>query len=246
MLGSYHDFFLQNNTNAILWYHWRRYVEYACSYVPNIWSYVNKFSLDIRRNANESRLHLCILRKTKGQLVLSDIQAVDFWQAMRSIRMRQLRNGNQHYVPGETRLVSPSFKECCSFAFRPGQNSRHFADDISIHFLENMLCILILIVIKFVPKKGVIENESASISMRVFVQAISWTDDGPVHCDVYIGGESGISALMNFEMSNLYAYITLYSISSSGVTLQYHWWDTSCNVRYPRVSFQVHTWPRLL
>ena len=61
-------------------------------------------------------------------------------------------------------------------SFPPGQNGRHFADDISkCIFMNEKFCILIQISLKFVPK-GPIDNKSA------LIQVMAWrrTGDKPL------------------------------------------------------------------
>ena len=55
--------------------------------------------------------------------------------------------------------MGPSKETTISFNFPPGQNGRHFADDIfRCIFVNEKLCILIKISLKYVPKDQVDSN----------------------------------------------------------------------------------------
>ena len=63
---------------------------------------------------------------------------------------------------------------CINYLISPGQNGCHFADDIfNFIFMNEKLCILIRISLKFAPK-GPVDNKSA------LVQAWCRTDDKPL------------------------------------------------------------------
>ena len=71
---------------------------------------------------------------------------------------------------------------------RAGQDGCHFADDIlKLIYLYQNCGILIQISLKIVPK-CLIDNISASPKDLVTIkrQAMSWTNDGPVHWSIYI------------------------------------------------------------
>ena len=66
-----------------------------------------------------------------------------------------------YYVNDEYRCVQPL--SCLLNLSPPGQNGRHLADDIFICiFVNEKLCILIKISLKFIPK-GIIDNEPTLI-----------------------------------------------------------------------------------
>ena len=88
----------------------------------------------------------------------------------------------------------------------PGQNGRHFADDIfRCIFVKEKFCIMIKISLKFVPKGPVGNNLSNGLdnglapNMR---QAIIWTNADPVHWRIYAarGGDESIGAMFRTEL----------------------------------------------
>ena len=87
--------------------------------------------------------------------------------------------------------------------FNPGQNGRHFADDIfRCIFVNEKFCILINIILKFVSV-GPIDNNPSLVETMVLVQnrrlAFIWTHADPIHWRIYaalgvwMGCEGGVS-----------------------------------------------------
>ena len=73
----------------------------------------------------------------------------------------------------------------------PGQNGRHFADDILRCILLNeKSCILFRISLKFVLKNP-IANKSALIQVMAWRRSITWTNAGSVYWRIYaaLGGD---------------------------------------------------------
>ena len=67
----------------------------------------------------------------------------------------------------------------------PGQNGRHFADDIfKCIFVNEQFCVLIKISLKFVPKGPIDNNTARGLENGLAPnrrQAIIWTNADPIH-----------------------------------------------------------------
>ena len=85
-------------------------------------------------------------------------------------------------------VQSDTFFVCLFNSSPPGQNGWHFSDDIfRCIFMNENICILIKISLKFVPK-GPIDNSLALVYRQ---QAIIWNNADPIHWRIYVtlGGD---------------------------------------------------------
>ena len=122
----------------------------------------------------------------------------------------------------------------------PGQNGRHFADDVCrCIFVNEKFCILIKISLKFVAK-GQIDNNQVSVIISLDNglapnrrQAIIWTNAEPVHWCIYasLGGD---------ELKRISIEYIPWNMCTTCVLLCYDYYDIISSQQIPMIHLP---WP---